>query len=491
MELILRSAHSLPEHINRVFIVETCEQLADFGFSENEIDYLNKRHDDEKNLVIIQRLNLLDAVRFIDAGTPVNGLHEKLRKDGWAVEKKMTDEKADKVAVIDLVGRREAVLALVEGLALSTYRFDGYKTEAKSKRSVIHEILVVSSAVEGADLITLTRLTQAVFVTRNLVNEPVGSLNAAALGSKALDMAQQYGFKAEVFDKSKIEALKFGGLLAVNRGSVDPPTFTVMEWKPEGAVNDKPYVLVGKGVVFDTGGINLKTPPGSLDTMKCDMGGAGVVLGAMMALAANKVPLHVVGLMPATDNRPGGNALVPGDIIKMHSGKTVEVINTDAEGRIILADALSYAERFNPELVVDLATLTGAAAVAIGTHGMVGMGTAGEVVKAQLENAGEEMCERVVWFPFWEEYDEEIKSEIADIKNLGGREGGAITAGKFLSHFVKAPWIHLDIAGPAFSLKENNYRGNGASGVGVRLLFRFFQKIAGGVEGATGARKLE
>ncbi len=452
MELIIRSAQSLPENINRVFLVETCEQLTDFGFTENEIVYLNRRHDDEKNLVIIQRLNLLDAVRFIDADTRLKGLNEKLRKDGWTLEKRLSDEKGDRIAVIDLVGSRDTVLALIEGMALSTYRFEGYKTDAKARRNVLQEILVVSSAVEGAQLNELTRLTQAVFATRDLVNEPVGSLNASTLGKKALAMAQQYGFKAEVFDKSKIEALKFGGLLAVNQGSVDPPTFTVMEWKPEGAINDKPYVLVGKGVVFDTGGINLKTPPGSLDTMKCDMGGAAVVLGAMMTLAANKIPLHVVGLMPATDNRPCGNALVPGDIIKMHSGKTVEVINTDAEGRIILGDALSYAEKFNPELVIDLATLTGAAAMAIGLHGMVGMGTAGEAVKDLLEKAGEEMCERVVWFPFWEEYDEEIKSEVADIKNLGGREGGAITAGKFLSHFVKAPWIHLDIAGPAFSL---------------------------------------
>jgi leucyl aminopeptidase len=252
----------------------------------------------------------------------------------------------------------------------------------------------------------------------------------------------------------------------------------VLEWKPENAINEKPYVLVGKGVVFDTGGINLKTPPGSLDTMKCDMGGAAAVLGTLEALAANKIPLHVIGLMPSTDNRPGGNAMVPGDIIRMHNGKTVEVLNTDAEGRLILADALSYAERFNPAAVIDLATLTGAAAVAIGVHGTVGMGTADDKMKAQLEVAGEEMCERIVWFPFLEEYDEEVKSTIADVKNLGSREGGAITAGKFLAQFVKGPWIHLDIAGPAFNLKENNYRGNGGTGVGVRLLYRFFKNLA-------------
>jgi leucyl aminopeptidase len=367
---------------------------------------------------------------------------------------------------------------VVEGLALSTYRFEGYKTEDKARRSAVKEIVVVSSSVAGPDLKELTLLTQAVFATRDLVNEPVGSLNAVGLGQKAVALGQKYGFTADVFDKAKIEALKFGGLLAVNKGSIDPPTFSVLKWKPENAINEKPYVLVGKGVVFDTGGINLKTPPGSLDTMKCDMGGAAAVLGTLVALAANKIPLHVVGLMPSTDNRPCGNAMVPGDIIRMHNGKTVEILNTDAEGRLILADALSYAERFNPAAVIDLATLTGAAAVAIGGHGTVGMGTADEKMKAQLEVAGEEMCERVVWFPFWEEYDEEVKSTIADVKNLGSREGGAITAGKFLAQFVKGPWIHLDIAGPAFNLKENNYRGNGGTGVGVRLLYRFFQNLA-------------
>ncbi len=478
MELIIHSAHSLPEKINRIFIAESSQQLSDFGFTQDEIAYLNEKRGEEKNLVTIQRLNMLDAVRFFEPNKAENGMKESLRKDGWALEKRLSEEKASQVAVIDLVGHKGGTLAMVEGLALSTYRFEGYKTEEKARRRAVKEIFVVSSSVTGSDLKELTQLTQAVFTTRDLVNEPVGSLNAVGLGKKAEALGQKYGFSAEVFDKAKIEALKFGGLLAVNKGSVDPPTFSVLEWKPENAINEKPYVLVGKGVVFDTGGINLKTPPGSLDTMKCDMGGAAAVLGTLEALAANKIPLHVIGLMPSTDNRPGGNAMVPGDIIRMHNGKTVEVLNTDAEGRLILADALSYADRFNPAAVIDLATLTGAAAVAIGVHGTVGMGTADDSMKAQLEVAGEEMCERIVWFPFWEEYDEEVKSTIADVKNLGSREGGAITAGKFLAQFVKGPWIHLDIAGPAFNLKENNYRGNGGTGVGVRLLYRFFKNLA-------------
>ncbi len=212
--------------------------------------------------------------------------------------------------------------------------------------------------------------------------------------------------------------------------------------------------------------------------MKCDMGGAAAVIGTMMALSKNNLPVHVIGLIPATDNRPGENAFVPGDILTMHNGMTVEVLNTDAEGRLILADALSYANKYEPELVIDLATLTGAAAVAIGEYGTVCMGTADDITFDQLERAGFATHERVVKFPFWSDYDELIKSDVADIKNIGSREGGAITAGKFLSNFVEYPWIHMDIAGPAFLLKESSYRGKGGTGVGVRVLYQFFKSLS-------------
>jgi leucyl aminopeptidase len=248
-----------------------------------------------------------------------------------------------------------------------------------------------------------------------------------------------------------------------------------LEWKPKNARNKKPVVLVGKGVVFDTGGTNLKTPPGSLDTMKSDMGGAAAVIGALTAIAANKLPVYVIGLIPATDNRIGGNAIVPGDIITMHSGTTVEIMNTDAEGRLILADALSFSKKYEPQLVIDLATLTGSAVMAIGSHGTVAMGTATEEVKQSLSIAGEKVCERLAWFPFWKDYDDALKSEVADMKNIGGREAGAITAGKFLSRFIDAPWIHLDIAGPAFLEKKEHYKGIGGTGVGVRLLYHFLK----------------
>jgi leucyl aminopeptidase len=236
--------------------------------------------------------------------------------------------------------------------------------------------------------------------------------------------------------------------------------------------------LVGKGVVYDTGGLSLKPTKNSMDFMKCDMGGAATVGGAMFAVAKAKLPVHVVGLVPATDNRPDGNAYVPGDVIKMYSGKTVEVLNTDAEGRMILADALHYAKKYKPQLVMDFATLTGAAAAAIGPVGVVCMGTADEKTKEKLKESGNAVHERLAELPFWDDYGDMIKSDIADIKNIGGPYAGAITAGKFLEHFTDYPYMHFDIAGMAFLKGTDSYRGKNGSGVGVRLLFDYFRKLS-------------
>jgi leucyl aminopeptidase len=210
-----------------------------------------------------------------------------------------------------------------------------------------------------------------------------------------------------------------------------------------------------------------------MDDMKCDMGGGATVIATMSAVAEANLPVHVIGLVPATDNRPGGNAVTPGDVITISDGTTVEVMNTDAEGRLILSDALHYAKKYEPELVIDLATLTGAAARAIGQYGIVAMGTAEEPAWQKLTQSGNSTYERIVQFPFWEEYEELLKSPIADLKNIGGPEAGAITAGKFLAHFTNYPYIHLDIAGPAFIKKESGYQTEGATGIGVRLLFDF------------------
>lgn len=213
--------------------------------------------------------------------------------------------------------------------------------------------------------------------------------------------------------------------------------------------------------------------------MKSDMAGAAAVIGTFVAAAKANLPIHLIGLIPATDNRPGNNAIVPGDVITMYDGTTVEILNTDAEGRLILADAIAFANQFDPQLIVELSTLTGSTVMALGSQGMAAMGTANNLTFAQLEQAGNKVHERMARFPFWEEYEELIKSDVADLKNIGGREAGAITAGKFLSHFTTYPFIHLDIAGVAFSRKENGYRGLGATGTGVRLLLEFIGGMAG------------
>jgi leucyl aminopeptidase len=248
-----------------------------------------------------------------------------------------------------------------------------------------------------------------------------------------------------------------------------------MEYKPKNARNKQPVILVGKGVVYDTGGLSLKPTPNSMDMMKCDMAGSAAVAGAIYAVAKAKLPVHVIGLVPATDNRPGENAYVPGDVITMFNGLTVEMLNADAEGRMILADALAYAQKYKPQLVIDLATLTGAAVAAIGTSGIVAMGTADEKTKDKLKQSGNNTFERLAEMPFWEDYDDLIKSDIADMKNIGGPYAGAITAGKFLARYIDYPWMHFDIAGPAFLTSKDGYRGKGGTGVGVRLLYDYLK----------------
>ena len=287
---------------------------------------------------------------------------------------------------------------------------------------------------------------------------------------------KESGFKTTIFNKKKIQSLKMGGLLAVNQGSLDEPTFSILEWKPKNAKNKKPIVLVGKGIVYDTGGLSLK-PTKGMDIMKVDMAGAGTVVGAMHAIASNKIPKYVIGLIPATDNRPSGNAYAPGDVVTMFNKLTVEVLNTDAEGRMILADALSYADKYDPEIVIDLATLTGAAARAIGHFGIVSMHKNAEKYHDQLKESGNITHERLAEMPFWDDYDNLLKSDVADIKNIGGPIAGAITAGKFLSNFINYPWIHLDIAGPAYVESNYGYRGKGATGIGVRLIYNFVKNL--------------
>lgn len=464
--MILRTADAYPENQSIALVIaENATWLADM-FSTQENDYLNRiKAQQVEEWVEINQYNRRIFVYLISGEKPEYIRQEKMRKAGATLAKKLNTYKETSVCV----DAGAYNVAIAEGAVLANYQYLRYLSKADKKNTLAEINLLHTPA---SDCESLQKLTDAVQYARDLVNTPVWDLNAQQLADSASESGKKVGFTVEVLNKKKIEALKMGGLLAVNKGSIDPPAFIIMEHKPKNAQNKKPIVLVGKGVVYDTGGLSLK-PTSGMDDMKCDMSGAATVIATMQAVAEAKLPLHVVGLVPATDNRPGGNAVTPGDVITISDGTTVEVMNTDAEGRLILADALHYAKKYNPELVIDLATLTGAAARAIGRYGIVAMGTADAAAWQKLEQSGNQTYERIVQFPFWDEYKELLKSPIADMKNIGGPEAGAITAGKFLAHFTNYPYIHLDIAGPAFITETDGYQTKGGTGIGVRLLFDF------------------
>lgn len=413
------------------------------------------------------------TILFLGVGKAEEKSPEVLRKAAHSCVELSNDWKKTTLSLVWLgESPANAAGALAEAACLSNYQFLKYKSDKRTNS--LEEVQVYAPHGGNADWVEKARLTaEATIVARNLVNEPVITLTATELGKRIEILAGEYGFTAEVMTMAKIKALKMGGLLAVNYGSIEPPTFSIMEWKPEGHVNAQPIVLVGKGVVYDTGGLSLKPTPNSMDFMKSDMAGAAAVVGAMCGAASLKLPLHIVGLVPATDNRPGQNAYTPGDVIKMFDGSTVEVLNTDAEGRMILADALAYAKKYDPALVIDLATLTGAAVIAVGNIGIAMMATAPSETRQKLADAGMRVHERLVELPLWEEYGDQLKSDIADVKNIGGAPAGSITAGKFLERFTAYPWVHLDIAGTAFLHSPDNYRGKNGTGTGVRLLLDF------------------
>ena len=440
--------------------------------------FVEQKRAKKKNTVLtLPQANAIQFVALLGDTQKLlaHEVQEDLRTLGASLFKSFNTNDISEVYLTDETSFTGSLTAVLEGILLASYRFDIYKSKAEKANSIT--VWVNENSINEEVISTIQNLCEGVFLARNLVNEPVITLNAEKFAQRMSDAGKDAGYTTQVLHKDELIKQGFGGLLGVNLGSDDPPTFTVMTWKPEGHKNEKPLVLVGKGVVYDTGGNNLK-PGEFMSTMKSDKGGGAAVTGAMYAIAKNKLPLHVIGLVPATDNRIGHNALVADDVITMLDGTTVEIQNTDAEGRLILADALHYAKQFAPELVIDLATLTGAAEMITGPFGIAMMGTADENTKTLLKKCGEEVYERCTELPFWREYDELIKSDIADLKNIGGRTGGAITAGKFLHHFTDYPWIHLDIAGPAFIKAAKGYKSVGGTGVGVRLMFALAERMS-------------
>ncbi len=365
----------------------------------------------------------------------------------------------------------------VEGMILAAYQYTAFKeVKPEEKISLDETTLLFEEAVrkeveEGGRWGKI--VAEATNFARDLQNHPGNFVTPTKLAEAAKTVAAEAGLRCKVLEKAQMEKLGMGALLGVARGSLESPKFIILEHKPAKATSPA-VVLVGKGITFDSGGISIK-PSDRMEEMKFDMSGGAAVIGALKAAAQLKLPVHVVGLIPSCENLPSGTAMKPGDILRASSGTTIEIVNTDAEGRLILADALHYAKRYKPAAVIDLATLTGACVVALGTYAS-GLFSRDPELAAALQRAGEKSGERVWQLPLWDDYNEDIKSDYADIKNSAGRAGGAITAAAFLGKFAEGyPWAHLDIAGTAWADKEKGYFSKGGTGVGVRLLVEYLR----------------
>ncbi|MBI5474871.1 MAG: leucyl aminopeptidase [Ignavibacteriae bacterium] len=417
---------------------------------------------------------------------------ERLRRVAATAAKTANSLKAKSLALFEpsptnlqaeIKGSAEQIAAaLAEGAALASYKYRKYLTTEKTTNATLRVVTLctedatrkksVASGVAYAQVVTA-----ATCFARDLANAPPNEIYPETLARQAHSVGRKNRFSVRVFDEKKIARLKMGGVLAVAQGSDRPPRFIIMEYK-RGKQSSPTIVLVGKGVTFDAGGISIK-PAAGMSEMKMDMSGAAAVIATMQAVAALKLPVNLIGLVPAVENLLGGRAMKPGDIVTHLNGKTSEVDNTDAEGRLILADALAYASRWKPDVVIDLATLTGAVVVGLGHHATGMMGNA-QAVMDQLRESGERTFERVWQLPMFEEYEKQNKSDVADVKNSGGRWAGAITAALFLKQFIgKYNWVHLDIAGTAIMSEALDYVPRGASGVGVRLLVDFLQRWRG------------
>lgn len=372
------------------------------------------------------------------------------------------------------IGDPDVIAALVEGYRLGAYRYTDYT----SGDSPAEADLFVQAAGDPSRAIEIADIRADVTAfARDLVNTPPDAKMPAVLADRIGEAAASASVRVEIWGKEQIEAEGMGGLLGVNRGSLDPPRFVTLEWAPEGREDDAPVVLVGKTVTYDTGGLSLKPTKGSMDKMKADMGGGAAVAGAVIGAARLGLPVRVMGLLPMSDNRPGGRAYAPGDVLTMHSGTTVEVMNTDAEGRLLLADALSYARQLAPRWVLDVATLTGGQGIALGERvAAIVTRPDDDGLGRRVQEAGEATGDLAWPLPLFPHYKRQLDSDVADLSNTGGRMGSTITAAAFLEHFTRMdgepayPWAHVDLARPAFLDAPYGYRPKGATGFGVRLI---------------------
>ena len=467
----IKICKDIPEDSSVVLLATRESCFDNYGLSDDEASYVKAQIDAKSACISLNKNGRCFFVQTVDTTGDIDKEREKIRCNAFKLHQNVTQQKIKSLAIVDTADFPDFLCAFAESMALSNYQFLKYTGKKEEKKFSLRELTIVGN-VDQTAIDRLNVAIEAVYKTRDLVNEPGSIMTSARLAAEFEAMGKEAGLDVQVFDKTAIEEMKMGGLLAVNRGSVEFPTFTVLEWKPAEAKNERPIILVGKGLTYDTGGNNLKTGD-YMNDMKSDMAGGAAVAATVQAIAKAKIPLHVIALIPSTDNRISANAISPGDVITMYDGTTVEVANTDAEGRLILADALVFAKKYNPELVITMATLTGAASRAVGDKGIATMGKASQETMERLKKCGEYVRERIVEFPLWEEYGEELESDVADLKNIGSENAGMITAGKFLEHFTSYPFIHLDIAGVAFAKSANGYRGKGGTGVGVRLLLKF------------------
>jgi leucyl aminopeptidase len=422
-----------------------------------------------------QRVLLVGLGKHAEFGA--RQLREAVRAAVRALGESGTDEALFYVTELGIQGRKAGWNAFQFAVAGSdaSYRFDSFKTKNNQRRPLRMSLGVMAKADRTVEsgLVQGSALADGMSLAKDLGNLPSNFCTPSYLAQSAIKLAKQYKLRCQVLERADMEKLKMGALLAVTRGSREPPKFIVLEY----AGSDKktrPVVLVGKGITFDTGGISIK-PSAEMDEMKYDMSGAGSVLGTLRAVAQMRLPVNVVGVIPTCENMPDGNAVKPGDIVTTMSGQTVEILNTDAEGRLILCDALTYVERFKPAAVIDIATLTGACVIALGSVAS-GLYANDDELAEQLLAAGQESGDRAWRMPLWDDYQEQIKSPFADIANIGGRPAGSVTAACFLSRFAdNYRWAHLDIAGTAW----RSGKDKGSTARPVPMLTTYLMQRAG------------
>lgn len=406
---------------------------------------------------------------------------ERIRHTHGYVAIRARDMEIERIAVpllsVNGINRRDIVFSITEAFDLSLYRFDKYKSKKESK-DFPKEVLIIADDgnVEVYRKATYEAkiISDAVKLARDISNTPSSEIPPRKLADLAIEVGRASGFSVRVYGMDELISMGMGGIVSVGKGSENEPVLIHMEYDGGG----KTIALIGKAVIFDSGGISIK-PSERMEEMKYDKSGGAAVIAIMKAAAELKLPVKLIGLVPTVENLPSGKAFKPGDIIRFRNGKTAEIINTDAEGRLIMADALAYASEFKPDVIIDLATLTGACVIALGTHAS-GLFSNDDKLAEMLIKAGEKVGERLWRLPLWKEYFDQIKSDVADIKNVGGRPAGAITAAAFLMNFVGEgiPWAHIDIAGTAWtqeSSPEKSYIPKGATGVGVRLIVEFLR----------------